>query len=615
MSQKNYQSKLADSATGKPVAFTTISVYKISNATKPVQNIIAADDGSFKLTIKDSGSYNVVIFHASYHEKTYLLNASFPENILLVPKLNKIGEVLVTVRKPLVEKVEDKLIYNVEADASLDGQMATDALRKTPFISVDGDGNVQLKGQSNFKVLLNGKESAMFAKDPKEALKAFPANMIKRIEVITNPSSKYDAEGVAGIINIITGKKVTGYNGNIGAYYNTLNNMNLNASANVKLGKIGLAGYVGLGGNKNPPAGKQTSITEALQPVVYAKRSLLGESKNSYNWQNGNLELSWDIDSLNTLSAYGNIGGNDNKQTRQRNLQVISADLRDTANYVYTDDNRYKYPWYDVGMDYIRKFKKENQELTVKFNHQYSDDKSLMNSSQFYANYNRFAVNDNTSANHETTVQADFVLPLPKSTKLELGAKGIVRSAAADYISMYRYDLNKTYNADNANTDNFYYDQSVYSGYFTYGFKIKKWSVRLGARVEHTEVNGDFTASNVQVKQNYNNLIPSFYLSKKLKDKHDLSFSYSKRLRRPYIWNLNPFVNNTDSLNISYGNPSLQPELTHSFEIGYSYFKNATSINIKLSENYCNNQVIQFSQFNNTTGVSSKSPLNIGKNF
>lgn len=610
------RAKLVDSATGKPVSFATVALYRAGKEDKPVQQVISREDGSFNIQVKDSAQYTLLISHTAYRELRMAASKDFPGSILLAPISGTGNEVVVTgIRKSLVEKVDDKLVYNVESDVSIDGQMATDVLAKTPFVSVDADGNIQLKGQSNFKILLNGKESGIFAKDPKEALKSFPASAIKRIEVTTNPSAKYDAEGVGGIINIITKKKVAGYNASLVAYRNTIGTTNGNASLNIKYGKIGFTGFIGGGVSEFRPA-ESSQVTQSLVPIAYSKRLVNGVLDRQYKWIYSTTELSYDIDSLNTVSLYANMGHDNEWESQQSRTALISPDAMDTTHSTLNQWNGEKYPWNDVGLDYIRKFKSNSQkEWSVKLNQQFARDNNNGYSNQFSDVGNRYLVNDNQSHNRQVTLQTDFVLPLAKQQKLELGAKGILRRAAADYLSMYRNNPGDKFVYDSANTNNFDYHQDVWAAYFTYQFKLQQWTMKLGSRLEHTTVTGNFaTTTRQSLKQDYFNYIPSVYISRKFKEQHDLSFSYSKRLRRPYIWDLNPFVSNTDTLNISYGNPHLRPEVTHSFEIGYSYFKNSNSINVRLSQNICNTQVVRYTIFNNETGVSATTPDNVGEN-
>lgn len=615
MAQRLMLSMLKDSLSQAPIANATISISRAPNGQQFLYVTKSGEDGRFNIRLNDIGQVLVTITHTSYKRLIIPVQDSLPATIFLSPAVSSLAGVTVTVSKPLIEKNDDKLIYNVEADASMDGQSANDALRKTPFVSVDGEGNVFLKGQGNFKILLNGRETAMFTKEPAEALRAFPASIIRRIEVITNPSAKYDAEGVGGIINIVTKKKVMGYNMTIAGSINSLNTYNGNITTNIKQGKLGVASYISASDYRKPANGVKT-VTEALQPGVYAKRILEGEWLPRSERRFGELELSYDIDSLNTFSSYMNFLNNKGRNYNTKQAYSISPGYTDTITGLLYDTSTVENPTTSIGLDYIRKFKRNaQQEWTAKFNHETSRDVSLVNSDELYAGYGRFIINNNRARNRQTTIQSDLLIPFTKNRRLEVGAKLILRKAFVDYEGFYSHDPASGFTPDAGNTDHFNYHQEVYGVYATYGFKISDWMFRTGSRIEHTDVRGNFVHAAAVVRQRYSNFFPSLYISKKLSKRQDISFSYSKRLRRPYILDLNPFVSNTDSLNIRRGNEYLDPELTHSFEIGYSYFKGSTSISLVLSENYCNNQIIRYSFFDAATGVTQMFPDNIGINL
>jgi hypothetical protein len=300
--QVTVKGMVQDSVQTKTLPFATVGLYNINNQQKPLRNVFTNNKGHFEFTKVDTGHYIIYASNSGFAEKRSLpFWITGDTTIIELPALQlapagqNLAAVTITARKPLIEHTDDKLVYNAEADPSVAGQMATDLLRKTPFLSVDGDGNIQLNGQTNFKVLLNGKETAMFTKNVKEALQSFPANLIKSIEVITSPSAKYDGEGVGGIINIITKKKVVGYNGNIGIYKTTLGNTNGNANMSFKYGKFGFGGYYGL----NKMDGFKTrnaSETESFNPVAFYKRLSSGKRTNSNFYNYGNVELSLNIE-------------------------------------------------------------------------------------------------------------------------------------------------------------------------------------------------------------------------------------------------------------------------------------------------------------------------------
>lgn len=608
-----------DSTTSKVLPYATIGLYAINNQQQPIRKTFTDSKGNFEFTKVDTGHYLIFATNSGFGEKgtqpfritteTSQINLT---PLQLAPASKTLAAVTFTARKPLIEHSEDKLIYNAEADPANAGQTATDVLRKTPFLSVDGEGNVQLNGQSNFKVLLNGKETAMFTRNVKEALQSFPANLIKSIEVITTPSAKYDGEGVGGIINIITKKKVVGYNGNIGIFQTTLGNFNLNGNASVKLGRIGFSGYYGLN-RSNGIKSSNASVTESFNPVAFSKRISAGQrsSDNFYNY--GNLEISWDIDSVNTLSAYTSVNGGGNKNRNNRYFDLVGPTGLDTARTLFDDNFNFRYPSWNWGVDYIHKFKRNpERELTFKMLHDYSRDKNLQQSSQHSSFGQRFVINDNISINRQSTFQLDYVHPFKNKMKLEAGGKIITREAAANYISQQRFSPSEKWLVDTSNSDNFNYSQFVYGAYATLRFTIKNLSFRIGGRAERTVIDGDFVKSKTQVQQDYLTFMPSIFVSRKLNPVHTLSLSYSKRLTRPYIWDLNPFVNNTDSLNLNFGNPNLNPEIYHSFEIGWTVLKGKTNINIRLSENLSNTQIARYSYFNDESGITYYTMDNIG---
>lgn len=608
-----------DSTQNKTLPFATVGLYSIHNQQKPLHNVFSDSKGRYEFTKVDTGQYIIFVTSTGFAEKQSAAFRVINDTpaitipvLQLAPASKNLSAVTVTARRPLIEHSDDKLVYNAESDPSNAGQTATDVLRKTPFLSVDGEGNVQLNGQTNFKILLNGKETAMFAKNAKDALQSFPANLIKSIEVITSPSAKYDGEGVGGIINIITKKKVVGYNGNVGINQNTLGGTNGNANLSFKYGKFGLSGYYGL----NSITGLKSrfaSETESYNPVAFYKRTSTGTRKNNNFYNYGNIELSLDIDSLSTISSYGSLNSGRSKNTNERNFDLILPNKEDTVHSFFDDNFNFRYPSWSWGTDFIHKFKRNaEQELTFKMFHEYSTDKNLQQSNQYSPISNRFVINDNISDNKQSTFQLDYIHPFKNKQKLETGFKLIARNASADYTSSYSQSLSEKYVIDNTNSDNFNYRQYVYSAYATWRFSIKKYSFRIGSRVERTVIDGDFVKSHTKVEQDYFTFMPSFFVSRKFAKVHTLSLSYTKRLSRPYIWDLNPFVNNTDSLNLNFGNPNLKPELYHAFELAYTAIKGKTNINIRLTESFSNSQIARYSYFNDATGITYWTSDNIG---
>lgn len=605
----------------KPLGFVTVHIYKQKDLLKPLTTTYTKQDGKFKFEGIDSGNHLLVFTHTGFAEKKQPVSINATSgNVELDPVQLSIAagvlkEVSVKTQRPLVEQSDDKIIFNVEDDPTNKTETAIDILRKTPFVTVDGEDNVQVNGQRNFKVLLNGRETSMFARNLKEALKGFPGSLISKIEVITSPSAKYDGEGVGGVINIITKKKIVGYNGSISSFSRTLDRMNHFAvNGNAKIGKIGGSLFYGIG-QRHPVALANFTSTVPIIPSVFTKRELDGTRKNINQWNFGNAEFSWEIDTLNTISTYANINSGTDKSVLS---QTITTDYSNNGTGIsyYTMNSRNENPGISAGTDYIKKFKKNKErEFSIRFLGEFGKSNSFMNSLQENPSSDRFIINNSIAKNNQYTLQTDYSSPLKNNQKLELGLKTILRRASSDFESLLKYDAATNYKINPANTDKFKYIQNVFSVYSMYSFKIKKTSFRIGGRAEHTTVNGDFITSNTLVKQSYTTLLPNIQSTKRLGKTITLVLSYSKRLQRPYIWDLNPFIFNNDSLDITYGNPGLDPQTIHILSAQTRFVKGSTFASASIEGGYSNDKILNYSSFDAATGITRTTSLNIGKEF
>ena len=266
----------------KPLALVTVRIFK-KNSSVPLQTTLSKENGSFQFNKPDTGNYILTFTHTGFAEKQINITVSSqPGDMQIDPvQLSKatglLKEVTVKSQRPMVEQSDDKIVFNVEDDPTNKTETAIEILRKTPFVTVDGEDNIKVNGKSNFKVLLNGRETSMFARNIKEALRGFPGALISKIEVITTPSAKYDGEGIGGLINIITKKKVVGYNGTLSSFSRTsdkLNNFSVNGNA--KVGKIGVSVFLNQGFT-DPVLQHNTNTTIPTTPTAYAKRTLDGD--------------------------------------------------------------------------------------------------------------------------------------------------------------------------------------------------------------------------------------------------------------------------------------------------------------------------------------------------
>jgi len=605
--------RLVDSASAKPVAVATINFQEPEK--KISRTVVSDQNGAFQTNLLP-GRYKVTITHAGFRKKGMPLRVEGQEidmgNIQLVAFVKNLAAVTVTAARPLVEQKEDRLIYNVEDDPAGKSESASELLRKTPYVNVDGDGGIQVNGQSNFKVLLNGRETALFSQNVKEALKAFPGATISRIEVITSPSAKYDAEGVGGIINIVTKKKLAGYNGSINSNITSIGNKSAGLNINLKAGKLGISGMYSII-NNNGIRSRQLGVTTPVQPIAFARREVGGERETKLFFHQANLELSYDLDSTNTIVVYGNMGRPRNEAFNDYTIHTLFANgSSDTDPYLL--ETRTVLPSHGFGTDFIRKYKgKPQKELTFRFQALYNTNRSFANSQQEIGGSDRYILNNSEAFNSEYTAQADLIEPLNKTTRIETGLKSILRKAHSDFESQIKFNKAEPYGIDPANSDRFNYDQNVYSAYVSVNKVTKIVTARIGFRVEHTRVHGDFSSTKTTVRQVYTNFIPNVMLSRQFSKTMSSNLTYSMRLGRPSISSLNPFVNNSDSLNISYGNPDLGPQYIHNFAWQVRFFKGPRFISIQTGFNFSNNLIIQNPGFNPSTGVTSTTGANAGQ--
>lgn len=602
----------------KALDLVTVRLFK-KKSTVPLQITLTKDNGSFQLNKPDTGSYILSFTHTGFSEKLVTITVTSREGnmqvdpVQLTRTTGVLKEVVVTSQRPLIEQSDDKIVFNAEDDPATKTETAIDILRRTPFVTVDGDDNIKVNGKSNFKVLLNGRETSMFARNVKEALRGFPGALVSKIEVITTPSAKYDGEGIGGLINIITKKKVVGYNGTLTSFHRTSDKLsNYSINGNAKLGKFGLSVFLHAGYSE-PVAQYNINTTVPTTQSVYTRRTLEGNQFTSSNWSFGNAELSWDLDTLNTISLYTNIDSWANKTV---NGQTITTDFDSSPSTVslYNLTNKSNNPGVNVGSDYIRHFKNnKTREFSLRFLGEFGRNDSKLNSFQDNPGTDRYLINNSYARNDQYTIQVDNSIPINKKGTFEGGAKAILRRASSDFQSLVKYDGNENYKVNPGNTDYFKYRQSVVSLYSMYTLRLKKSTFRVGVRAEYTDVNGDFISSGTEVKSNYVTLLPNIQFTNRFNKVTTLVIGYTKRLQRPYIWDLNPFVYNNDSLNISYGNPTLGPQTVHALNAQLRFAKGNTFAGINIEGSYSGNKILQYSFFDPQTGITKTTSLNIGK--
>jgi ferric enterobactin receptor len=498
-------------------------------------------------------------------------------------------------------------------------------LRRTPLLTVDLEGNVSMRGSSNIRILINGKPSTIMSSNVADALKMIPSDIIEKVEVITNPGAKYDAEGTGGIVNIVTKtKKIQGVSGSIHASAGTKSS-SLGTNLSVRMGKFGMNANVG--GYFWRGTGESNIDRENLLTTVNPYFKQVGTSSNYGGGMYGQIGADYDINSKNSLSLTTrfplNLFHSDNGVTTyggttQSSLPFLFRRESDALNRTIGTD---------LNLDYKRTYGKDSErEFGVSAQYSYSNRKSEYETDQFdefhILNYNENS--PNLGKNKELTFAVDYLHPVTKSINFEIGAKTILRNVFSDIYYDTLDIANNQYLRDHSRDNIFDYDQDVAAAYSQITFPItENLKARAGLRYEHTFIQGLTEADGNDFENDYASWIPSGLVSYTLKDKSTLKLSYSRRIQRPSMFYLNPYINYNDPTNISYGNPELNPELTESFELSYSFTKDVKNATISVYHKITNDLIDNYrfvdaegrtnSTYNNlATGYSSGMSINAG---
>jgi hypothetical protein len=459
-----------------------------------------------------------------------------------------------------------------------------------PLLSVDANNAISLKGNKNFKILINNRESAMMASRPEIVLKAMPAGSIEKIEVITTPPSKYDAEGLAGIINITLKKNATeGYNFSTQLNYHSVWGHELSANGAVKYKKLGVSVRSGWGYQRN-----QVNTSGKEQYFTGTNNSIVQNSAFSYGglFHGSGVEITYEADSLNLINVWGELSGNVYNENfdqalHQYNLSSI------TGGYRLQSDGGWRYIPQGFGLVYqLNGAKNKDRVFSAAYKYVYLPYTSFADN-KFADQYNQPMlmpdyIQNNQSGSRENTMQVDYVYPVKQLT-LEAGGKVILRSNYSNY-ALAQKQGNEYVNDDQQSND-FRYHQKILALYNTYQIKLKKWTAKAGVRLEHTNIDSYFVPATAAAKNKYLNLIPSLSLQHNLQNA-SFTLGYTQRISRH-----NPLF-------VSLGNPMLKPELNNLLELNYSNSAK-NPLNLGLSYTFSNNAIQKVSYLDNAVTYST----------
>lgn len=601
---------VADSVTHEGEPYATLTIARADSAAKPVKQALTDIKGRFSISSNGTGSYLLMVRSMGRKpmQRAYTVDATTRTidlgTLLLQDGGNQLETVEVVAYKPLVKADVDKIAYSVEDDPEANTNTVIEMLKKVPMVTVDGQDNIRVNGNSSFKIYVNGKPNNMMTKNPKEVLKSMPASSIKKIEVITNPGPKYDAEGVGGILNIVTeGKGPEGYNA---TFSGRANNSSYGGGlyATVKQGKLTMSVNYNASSNHSSKGYTYSDRSQiGTDGTVTSSTVADGYTKGHSLWQGGDVEASYEIDTLRLITGSFSLS----KFTSKRDaLNTAFSTVPATGQrlYGYRSPSHSKENWddYSASLDYQRSFSVKDRLLTLSYRLESSPstsdsrylytDREAADDWQTFIDRMRDQRMDGDENTMEHTFQIDYTTPFAKHHTWEAGVKYILRRNKSDNdrYNLGTGDKDETYDSDNSS--HYRHHNDILAAYTGYGLTLDKWSARLGLRYEHTLQKVEYLLGRgTNFHKNFDDLVPSARLGYKFSDATNLSLGYKMRINRPGIWYLNPYLDDRIPDAISQGNPNLDTEKSHAVDLQFSSYNSKLTYTLTGTYRFVNNSI------------------------
>lgn len=613
--------RVIDQTTNQPVEYATVALYKMPEK-KLITGGITNQRGLFSLKDIKNGNYIIEIKFIGYNKFTskdfnITDNNSFVKigKVILSPLSEVLNEVQVTASDKNIEYKIDKKVVNVSKQLTSSSGSAVDVLENIPSVTVDVNGDVALRGSNSFTVLIDGKPTVLDAND---VLKQIPSSAIQNIELITNPSVKYDPDGTSGIINIVTKKnKLSGISGMATLSAGTFDNYSGNALVNLRKNKFNYS----IGANfrdGNMPTDKENKRETFSNDTTWITSSN-GDATRNYSMKSFNAGVEWSISSNDQLSLSGKIGqfNVNNESNLHYNEEIIVKGKQvSDEQYNSTEDSKRANDFFSINTTYTHQFAKKGHEIQAQFNYMerdgsdYSGSKLTESNGQIKDGKNN--LEEGPSKRYVTKI--DYSLPLNKESKLEAGFQSRV-AENTDITKLYEYDpttqdfvLNENFSRQTN------YTRDIYSMYVQYATKIDKFGIQAGLREEYTnrEIGND--ASDEKTTINRWDWFPTLHLSYHLSDEDQLMTSYTRRIHRTRGYLLEPFITWVDNYNVRQGNPNLIPELIDSYEVTYlkEFGQNFLSVDLfyRVTHNKIENIQSVYQE-----NIVMRTPENVGQDF
>jgi outer membrane receptor protein involved in Fe transport len=587
--QRSITGIVLEAETGNPLEFANVTLKQLPDSSF-LGGTITDAKGRFTLDAKP-GNLLVGISFAGFEKTEKVTRIEKSQTTVNLGKIALrlsnyvLDEAVIEGERSQVSLTLEKKTFEVGQDLASIGGSATDVLENVPSVTVDAEGNVSLRGSGNVRILIDGRQSGMVALSAQDALQMLPADMIERVEVITNPSARYDAEGMAGIINIITKKeKKKGTNGTLSLTAGEPRNYQASLNLNHRTGNWNFFG--GYGYRNSAFAGfsnedRTTMVDDSISFVT--QRQDRNRSRESHSLQGG-VEYRAGQYNLITLNGSWRQSIGDNRNTVEYTFADDQGLYGTGLRYNVEEENRVSTDW---SLNYTRTFPEKDKKLMVDFSYTASDETEDTDAEQYdvttTGRYNQGEILYQHSLNKENVnnvvFQADFIDPVGEKGKFEAGIKSSFRIISSDYMVEERSDFTQDWvvlpNVTNALT----YNEIIHAGYVMYSQAFDKFSFAAGVRTEYTDILIEQQQLGTEDRKEYINPFPTIHLSYAFNKFESVQLSYSRRINRPGFWELNPFYSYDNPLSFRSGNPDLDPEFTNSLELGYLVFKDKWNVN------------------------------------
>lgn len=576
--------KVLEKSTGVPLEFATVSLTK-SGTSELVNGGITDLDGNFALNVP-RGTYDIKFEFISFNSVT-LSNRNITENTQLPPvnlemDAESLDEVIVRAETTEVQVRLDKRIYNIGRDLTTRGATIGDALGNIPSVDVDIEGGISLRGNQNVTILINGRPSALAGFGDTNALTQLPAEAIERVEVITSPSARYDAEGTAGILNIILKQdRILGFNGSLNISGGYPINSSITANLNYRTRKFNIFSTVGYYYRDQPG---NAFFDNTFEQGQFSRTIEDRDIQRKRQGINSNLGMEYFLNDRSSITASGFIRVSDNDDG-------VTATTKKFANGALTETSRRiqdeteKDTRYQLALNYINRFSEDGHNLTLDFQY---DNKSetentFISESNILGPNIQYPSEDITTQEDQNTFlfQADYVLPIGEDSQFEAGYRGNFRNTNTDYTLLGENLETGNFERNDLLSNVFDYTENVQALYTQYGTKFGDFSFLLGLRLESTVLQGEISSElseeelvdllgvNPNFDKDYLGLFPTVNLIYQLRKGEDITLGFNRRINRPRGWFINPFPSRASVTNIFQGNPDLDPAYASTFDLGY----------------------------------------------